>query len=176
MRIGIFLTFALSLFVLSSSARANYDSYYDIVLCDSCTSEQSFKNSGSSAAGSGYNGDRLILVINSNTRQYRNVLVTNTPPGQIPLGGQGQQTQAAESQIESERPAEIFRLPGNLTIDEFNNSAPTLVYSGSVSAMSDRPPTTQGGGSRSMQSSSVDPVFPPKLAKYWISRTIAGLY
>lgn len=57
---------------------------WDVAICSGCTSTGQFEAAGRQAAGTGYNGERQILVINPSTKVSRHVLVTNVPPGEVP--------------------------------------------------------------------------------------------
>jgi len=57
---------------------------WDVAICSGCTSNGQFEAAGRQAAGTGYNGERQILVINPSTKVSRHVLVMNVPPGEVP--------------------------------------------------------------------------------------------
>ena len=69
--------------VFSSAAFAADDN--EVALCVGCTAAGQFQAAAKQAVGSSFTGERLVLSVNPDTGTSQWVLVTNTPPGQVPL-------------------------------------------------------------------------------------------
>lgn len=56
-----------------------------VALCVGCTTASQFQAAAWQAVGTRFNGTRKVLVVNPETALSSWVMVTNTPPGQVPL-------------------------------------------------------------------------------------------
>lgn len=90
--------------------------------------------------------------------------VTNTPPGQIPLGGPGQQNGSAH-QAGSNNQAEIFRLPSNLSLSEIDNSNTVVDNENFKDLVQANQQNTQGAGSRIVISTGIDATFSAQIGE-----------
>lgn len=77
--------------ISGTSAQAS-ESVWDVSLCIDCSSISSYEAAARQVAGTDYNGEREILVINPQTKISRFVTVFYTPPDQVPYSTGSQST------------------------------------------------------------------------------------
>lgn len=90
---------ALVLLVFAASSVANArasDLTWDVSLCFGCSSTAQYEAAARQVAGTNYNGEKEILVINPQTNVSKYVTVFNTPPGQDPWSVRPQQKSAVK--------------------------------------------------------------------------------
>lgn len=87
-RMKRYFALALSLLAPLSTAQAqDSSSVWDVSMCVGCNSNEQFNAAARQVAGTAFNGEREILVINPQTNDSRFVTVVqldDTPPGAIP--------------------------------------------------------------------------------------------
>lgn len=61
------------------------DAVWDVAICSGCSSSSQYEAAAIQAAGTNFNGERRVLVINPENNDSKHVLVMHVPPGEDPL-------------------------------------------------------------------------------------------